>query len=287
MNDTQEAGKIPPSTIWSWGSALVLFAMLATLLGCTTIRYPAGPVTPPPSYKFLTGNWEFTAAPTVGATQFGLLAGFIDEQSVDAGVDDPTTALLQVEDPGTCFLGTSVVPLLGDLKGTELGLTSFSDVSQFITINATKDATATHLTGTYAVGGGCASGSQGTLSGIKYAPLSGSYSGSVSGSNSTSAIALALNQSLQGNGDGTSNVTGSATITGNACFSTATLSPGDGSVLGSKVNLLFDTNETGAASQMMVLGTFDAAADLITATSITVTGGACSGALGTANLQLQ
>ena len=284
MDAIQNSGKRLFPTILAKGKVLAIMTLFGSLLGCTTISYPLGPTTPPPSYQFLTGNWEFTTSPTSGSAQFGLFAGFIDEQSVDAGVNDPVTTSLQIEEPATCFVGTIVVPLQGDLKASDLELISFTDVSQFLSIVATKDATATHLTGTYSVGGGCASGSQGTLSGTRYAPLAGTYSGPVTGPTSTTTLSLVLAQSLQGNGDGTSNVTGRATIAGNSCFSTATFNLGDGTVLGSKLNLSFNTND---GSQMTVVGTFDPTADRITAASTTVTGGACAGSLGTASLQLQ
>ena len=261
--------------------------LLAPLLGCTTISYPLGPTAPPPSYQFLTGNWEFSTAPTSGSKQFGRFGGFINEESVSPGVNDPVTASLQVEEPATCFLGTVVVPLQGTLQKTDLSLISFADVSQFLSIAAVQDATANHLTGTYSIGGGCASGSQGTLSGTKYAPLTGTYSDSAPNSTSNNGLLLVLAQRLQGNGDGTSDVSGSAKFAGISCFNAATIISGPSVVLGSKVNLLLNTNEVGSTSQVTVIGTFDPTADLITTTSITISGGACAGTLAVPPLTLQ
>lgn len=285
MTATKRSGNLLPVIAAATMKALTLVSVLSSMVSCTTISYPLGPTASPPSYKFLTGNWEFTTVPTAGSAQFGLFAGFINEASVNPGVDDPVTASLQIEEPPTCFLGTVVVPFDGDLKVANLGLVSFTDISQFVSIAATKDTTASHLVGTYSVGGGCASGSQGTLSGTKYAPLQGMYSGSIVGATSANVLTLTLFRSLSGNGDGTSNVTGTGTISGVPCFTSATLQPGNGRVLGSKANLLFTTSEPGG-SQLSVIGTFNPAADLITATSITVRGGACSGTLGTAAFAL-
>lgn len=265
----------------------VAIPMLAMLTGCTTISYPLGPTTPPPSYQFLTGNWELVATSTGGTQEFGLLAGFIQEGSVDAGINDPVTASLQIEDPATCFVGTLVLPFDGALMGTGLTLTSFTDVSQFVTLTATKDATATHLNGTYSVGGGCASASQGAIVGTRYSPLAGTFSGPTAGGTALSTLSLSLTQSLQGNGDGTSNVVGSAIFTGSSCVASATSAPGKGFVLGSKVNLVFDTSAADAASTVTVTGTFDPAADRIAVTSIAASGGSCAGALGAATLTLQ
>ena len=268
------------------GAWKVLALSLSTaFVGCTTISHPLGPITPPPSYKFLTGNWQFTTSPTTGSATFGAFAGFIDEQSIDPGVDDPTTASLQIQEPAMCFLGTIVVPFQGDTKGTAVGFQSFNDVSQFLSISATADATATHLNGTYAVGGGCASGSMGTLSGTKYDPLVGTYDGPVTGSTSTSALSLALNQTLLANGNGSFNVTGSGTFQGNACFTQGTLTA-DSYVVGSAVNLVLTTNEAGG-STVTLTGTFDPTADMINVANLTTSGGACSGTGGTATLTLQ
>src|SRR6266702_1058067 len=157
-------------------------SVIAGLTGCGTSGYPgsasSGGSGSSAGYIYLTGNWQFQATTPSGPVPFTALAGFINEQGDKPGVDDLTTAAFQAQ-PSTCYLGAPVIPLQGSTQGTALGLRSFSVNGQYVTINATKDSTATHLNGTYKVDGGCASGASGTLSGTKYAPLTGTYSGSL------------------------------------------------------------------------------------------------------------
>lgn len=267
--------------------SLAAAALLLSLMGCTVIAAPLAPVAPPPGYPFLTGNWEFSTSATTGSQTFGFFRGYINERSVNPGVDDPTTASLQLEGPTNCFLGTLVDPFVGDTKADALTLNSFTDVSQFINITATRDAKADHLTGTYSVGGGCASGSKGTLLGTRYSALTGNYSGPSSGGAPPATINLNLTQSSFGNGDGTLNVTGSAAVGANACFPASTLTVQRGYVLGSTVNLLFTTGAASGSPQVQLTGTFDPAATQITAATIDVSQGQCSTSIGPATLLRQ
>ena len=259
-------------------TTVALTLSLAGLAGCggnVSIPVGGGPTGPTPAnYMFLTGNWEIQATPTVGPTPFTALAGFINEQAQDPGTYDVTTGAFQAT-PSACYDSAITIPLQGATENTALKMGSFSVNGQYITLSATKDTTATHLTGTYSIAGGCAKGATGTLSGTRYAQLVGTYAGSINGTTPAQTMALTLSQFVQGTGEGDFLISGNAVFTGSACFTKGTMAATAGSVLGSGVSLTFNTNDASGA-QVVVNGTFDPGATTITATSVQVTGGSCA-----------
>jgi hypothetical protein len=251
--------------------------------GCTTAGYPTNGSTPPPAgYAFLTGNWVFQTTPSSGGTPFTGLAGFINEESQNPGVNDVATAALMAM-PGGCYQGADTIPLQGTVQASTLGLRSFDVNGQYVTINATKDAKADQLTGTYSVSGGCANGDAGTITGTRYAVLTGSYAGSTG---SGQGLQVTLAQNVQGTGSGTFFVGGTGTFTGFSCFTTGTMAASNGSVIGNAVMLTFATNDAGGG-QLVLTGTIDQAAATLTLTSVDVTGGSCAANLGGATLTKQ
>lgn len=267
------------SLYWSFSGILFILLFLA---GCTTIKIPDNGIPNPGTPTGLTGNWKFQVTTPSGTVPFTSLAGFINETSATSGSSDSVTAALQAQST-TCFLGTTLIPLQGTVKQNQLSLYSFSVVGQFVSINATEDSTDTHLSGTYSIGGGCSDGASGALTGTRYAPLTGTYSGSVTGSNPAKMIHLNLSQQQQGLGDGTFSISGSATISGFSCFTKGTLLSTESSVLGSAVNLTLSTDDLNGA-QIALSGTFDPAADTVSLNSIRITGGSCAGSAGGATL---
>lgn len=268
------------SRLIRWTRKISLAAMLifcVCFTGCTNL-FVLNSTTSTPSYPYLTGNWEFTLTPTQGPVPFATLAGFLDEEPDAASTKDILSTLTQIEQPTTCYLGATVLPLRGTVAGTAVNLFSFSFDGQYVSVNATKDATATSMTGTYNVALGCADGFAGTIAGTRYAPLSGSYSGAATFP--AQKLAVALKQATLGNADGTTGVSGTATFTGISCFSTGNVT---GTVLGKTIHLRIVTNEAGG-SQLALTGTFDPTATAIQASSLQVTGGSCAGSLGTATL---
>ncbi len=260
--------------------------VLGGLAGCATTGHPgSGGGGSNPGYVYLTGNWQIETTNTTAPVPFTSLGGFINEQGDNPGVDDLTTAALLAK-PGDCYLGAPTIPLQGATQGDHLGLHSFSVNGQFVTISATKDATATHLTGTYTVSGGCANGAAGTISGTKYAPLTGTYAGPINGSSPAKTLQLTLSQYTTGTGDGVFLIGGSAVFNGFTCFTQGTMPSTSGSVSGSSATLTFNTNDMSGA-QVVLTGTFDPAAKTLTLSSVQVTGGSCSGPVGGATLTLQ
>lgn len=266
----------------------MLLALSSTLIGCSTSGYPLDGNPASVTYSGLTGNWEFTTAGTAGTLPFTALRGYLREQAGDANQSHLTTAALQAEPASNCYDGATLVPLQGNTQSGKFAVQSFSVNGQYLDLVATEDSTITHLTGTFSVSGGCANGAAGTFTGIRYATIAGVYSGSLTGTGGIQATELALQQQVQGTGDGLFLVTGSANISGNSCFTSGTLNASgmDGNVSGSHFYLSFSTNDATGAKFVM-RGTLDPLAQVLTVTSATVTSGACAGSLGTGSLDIR
>jgi hypothetical protein len=259
---------------------LLLCGLALALTGCATVKVPNDRPSGPGPATGLTGNWQFQISPTSGPASFTSLGGFISEIEGTPADGDPVTAVFQAT-PSPCFDGAEVIPLSGTVKTNQLDLRSFSIVGQFVTINATEDATFSHLTGTYNVGGGCANGAAGTLSGTRYASLTGNYAGTVTGSNPPKNISLALKQSSDGQGDGSFLVTGTAAFNGIACFTSGTVISPDSRIVGENVSLTLTTNAPGNP-QVLLTGKIDSTAHTLSLSSIQASG--CPSLQGAASL---
>ncbi len=260
--------------------ALAVGLLLLTIGGCNATLFSTISSTDP-TYSNFTGNWVLQFTPTSGATEFTQLSGYIDDIG---GQQLWATAAFQ----GTlsdCLAGQSFIPWYGNINGTAMNLYSFLITGEMLTITANSNAAFTQFTGTYTVGGPCADGAAGTVVGTRYASLTGTYSGSLS-SDAGQNLQLDLMQNTAATGNGTFFVTGSAALQGFSCFTSATIAPYAGTVVGSNVQLQFTTNES-PSSTLTLSGSFDPSADTITASSIQVSGGDCSGSLGGASLTRQ
>ncbi len=266
---------------------VMLLALSATLVGCSTSGYPLDGSAATVTYSGLTGNWELTAAATSGTLPFTAFRGYFREQAGDSSQSLLTTAALQAAPASDCYKGATLVPLQGATQSGSVALHSFSVNGQYLNLAATEDSTITHLAGTFSVTGGCANGTAGTFTGVRYATVAGIYAGSLNGTAGVQAVQFTLQQQIQGTGDGLFLVTGSASVSGNSCFTSGTLSSSgsDANVSGSQFALNLDTNDASGA-KLLVRGTLDPLAQVLTVTSATVTSGACVGTLGTGTLNI-
>lgn len=263
-----------------------MLGVVAGLSGCGgNVSTPVGSSPTPANYGYLTGNWEFVVTGT-GTLPFTAMAGFINETSQTPGTFDPVTAVFQVTPDTACYTGAPIVPLSGSVGLTTLTLTSFSVNGQTIRVTASKDSAASTLTGTFKASSGCVKSATGTFTGTRYSALTGTYAGSLSAATTPQTMSLALTQMSQGTGAGTFLTSGSANFTGFSCFNQGTLLAPSGIVLGSSVSLTFTTNDPSKA-QLVLVGSIDQAADTLTLSSATVTGGSCSGSYGAAVLTKQ
>ena len=267
-------------------AVLALLGCVAGLSGCGgNVSTTVGSSPPPANYDYLTGNWEFVVT-GMGTLPFTAMAGFINETSQTPGTFDPVTAVFQVTPDTACYTGAPIVPLSGSVGLTTVTLTSFSVNGQTVRVTATKDSTASTLTGTFKASSGCVKSATGTFTGTRYSALTGTYAGSLSAAATPQTMSLNLTQMSQGTGAGTFLTFGNATFTGFPCFNQGTLLAPSGIVLGSSVSLTFTTNDPSKA-QLVLVGSIDQAADTLTLNSATVTGGSCSGSYGAAVLTKQ
>ena len=274
------------------GAAAALTLSLC-LIGCGgTVAVPGGgggggTPTPVPGYLFLTGNWEFQVTPDTGSTApFTSMAGFINEQGQNPGNFDVSTAVFQVAPALGCYNNIPVIPMTGNVQGTNASYSSFSVDGQYFSLKMTRNTAGDQLTGTYKDSGGCVKGVTGTVSGTRFTPLTGNYAGAIGTNMPTPTVSLTTTQSGQGTGSGTIQVNGNATFTGFTCFTKGSISIPDSYVLGSAVTLTVNTNDPTKA-QAVLTGTFDSGASTINLTSVDVTGGSCSGNYGAATLAKQ
>jgi hypothetical protein len=263
--------------------SLVLVLAVIELTGCVGTNSTTNS-TKPGTFVSVTGNWELDATPSSGTPPFTVLSGFFNELGTNPASGDYVSAALQVQST-TCYGASTSVPVQGLVAGNVLTLASFPVDGQEIAITATKNAAGTQMTGDYNIIGGCANGDEGTLVGTLYAPVNGTYSGTVQMASSPETIQLTLAQSTQGTGTGESLVSGSAVFQGFSCFTSGTLQNTNSYVIGSTASLTFTTNEM-SGSQITMAGKIDPAADTVTLSSINVTGGSCSGSIGAATLTL-
>ncbi len=266
-------------------------AALSAVLGCGgNVAVPGGgsPVAPPdPNYVLLTGNWKFEATPTAGASPFSSFSGFIFEEADDPGTNDVITSAFQAVPTSGCYVAAISIPLKGTAQGLKVSERSFSVNGQFLSLTATRaDKTASTLSGTYSIAGGCAGGASGTVTGVKYSPLTGTYAGPIENTSPAKTVSLKLTQFVQGTGDGIFLISGSATLGGFACFTAGTMTSSDGFVTGSTAVLNFTAND-GQNTPIQLTGSFDPAASSLTLSSINVPSGSCSGSYGTATLTRQ
>ena len=241
---------------------------------------PTTPTPPVPGYSYLTGNWQMNVTSSMGRPSFTALAGFIDETTNKTGTSDATNAVLQLT-PDSCFVGGTTLPLTGTVTAGVVSLRSFSNTGQFVTIDGNEDAMATSFTGTFTIGGGCSNGASGTITGVRFDALTGTYTGSFTTAPASPGIVLIVQQSAFGDGRGFSPVTGNATFSGIPCFTNATLTAAGSAVIGSAVQLTFAASD---GETVLLSGTMDPLASTVTLTTGQISGGSCSGALGAATL---
>lgn len=271
--------------------ALLLACLSLVMAGCAKPvgGGGGGTYTPPKDYKYVTGNWFFTVTPITGAAPFDSLSGFIAEGSGQAGLYDSTTAVLRVRS-SACYNTAVELPLTGGTSSTQVDLTSFPVDGQVLTLMGTRDASGTHLNATYSIKGGCADGAQGTLSGVLYLPLAGTYAGSLPGTPPQS-MQLSLTQG-EGSGDGLSFLRGSAAFNGFPCFTTGSLPYAlqgqlfTAYVVGNLIYLDFTTNEA-AGSHIVMTGTLDPGGALFTIQTLAINGGTCAAPVAATTLVLK
>ncbi|MGA8067928.1 MAG: hypothetical protein WCA47_11395 [Terriglobales bacterium] len=123
----------------------------------------------------------------------------------------------------SCFSSSTTVAFTGTVKGKDVTLTSASTGGQIVTVTAS--GTASSLSGTYSVVGGCADGDTGSISASAVPSISGTWSGPITGSGGSNVtLALALTEAATASMDGTFAITGNLTFTNSSCSVNGTVS---------------------------------------------------------------
>jgi len=186
-----------------------------------------------------------------------------------------------------CFPLSIDIPVSGTVSATEADFTAMLPNGQRVSFTAMVHPPLPHpqfLGGNYSVtGSGCLANIQG-LASNEANNFSGTYTGKFSSSSGGSAnVTLTLNQTGP-DAHGFFSATGTATITGGTCFSSATIDPTT-VLLGNGSTLVLDDSAAGSTGQTVVNGQFVATSPVgfgFFSGAYTSTKGGCSetGALG-------
>lgn len=168
----------------------------------------------------ITGNWELTAKTTGGDASIGVYltsnAGSVSGIALGPSVSDNLCS------PNGCC-GSPIGIFKTGLTGTvdadgNLKLSTVAGGSPTFAMSGTVNGSAM-TNGSFTVAGTC--NTQGTMTGTEYAPLDGTYSGTLTSqvTGQSFAISATLDQSSSPNASGYLTLTGTATVSGNSCFS--------------------------------------------------------------------
>jgi hypothetical protein len=227
------------------------------------------PVTSPPTTPVvpnIAGNWQFTTPSTTPGSLPLAFAGSLTQTGTTIN------AAIHI-DGSNCFDRQATINFTGTMPGSGTSLTSTAINGQVITI--TGDFTNTGFTGTYKMDGGCASGVQGTVTGVNIPLIADNLTGTfTSSAKKTFDVTGDIAQSASASSEGSFFISGDVTFD-SPCFTAARIKPGTFSsgsfILGMTVGLEFDTSN----GIVTVLGTLSPDRSEIDG-SYSITGGTCS-----------
>jgi FG-GAP-like repeat len=207
----------------------------------------------------VAGNWQFTTNSTTFGTQDTVAGSLLQSGSAISG------DLFIFNSP--CALQGTAYPLTGTESANSISA-MLDEAGQQVTISGNVSSDGNSISGTYqAPAGGCTNGDAGTVSGQRYAALSGTYRGAFQSNNislSPFNVSAAITQDSQGN------LTAVATITGSFCFTSINLS---GRIAGSILAL---TGTDSAGNTLAIAGTTNVEGTTLSV-NYQVSAGGCSG----------
>jgi hypothetical protein len=203
---------------------------------------PASSATQAPPPK--SGNWQFTVASTIPGKPPLTFAGSLNLSGTAASSGLQSSGALHI-DGSDCFNRLTTIGFTSTANGSSTSLTSAPVDGQVVTL--TGNFVGATFNGTYRVGGGCAGGNQGTLTGSNIDNIRNALSGTFTNSTQKTFNLIAnINQSDSANSDGSFPISGTATFD-TPCFSAGTIQPGtfpSGSfILGDTVALEVETGK--------------------------------------------
>jgi hypothetical protein len=182
-------------------------ALALVLIGC-------GAVASNPE-ALAQGNWS------MAATSHGSAGAFNIGGSLTQSGTNLSGTMYVV---GNCINPSQQVAFTGTVSGNNVSLTSSGGSGQTITVNAT--GTASSLTGTYSVNGGCDDGDSGTVVATPVASITGTWNAPIvndGDGDPNVTLSMNLTQATTASANGTFAVTGNLTYTGSTCSVTGTI----------------------------------------------------------------
>jgi hypothetical protein len=193
--------------------------LMVMLVGCggnvgnsAPTPIPTAPATTLPAAE----NWQFSLAPASSADTLTheILAVLHITASEIVGI-------AHMDDSGNanpCYLLAQNIPLSGSVDaGGNISVTSASVAGQVLTFNGIlASGGSSFSSGNYAFEGGCAAGRSGLLTGIKFKPVVGVYSGTLDPGGHNVAVSATLTQSP--------GATGFLQVNGTVAYSSTTCS---------------------------------------------------------------
>ena len=196
--------------------AVCAAALAIVLAGCGGGSGSSPAPTPPaPVYPSITGNWSIAAfsAPTSSTILIG--AYLSNTNGAVSGVAHILNS--------TCYQLTEDVPISGTITTAgAISLTSTAVNSQTIAFTGTISG-GTLSDGTYTITGGCAAGDKGTVSGYAVPSFTNTYTGTFLDPPAPAVTATVTATQSGPSGDGTYQVSGTATFTGSPCLTSGTI----------------------------------------------------------------
>ncbi len=175
------------------------------------------------------GNWAVTATSTNTGT-IAISTFYIGGNLTQTGSSVSGTMYIVGSD---CFDSAAPIAITGTVKEKKVTLTTASYQEQVITVTASgtsnSGTSASTLSGTYTVTGGCAGGDKGTVTANAVPSISGTWNGTLAlGTNGIAAptLSIALTQAATASADGTFALTGAITYTNSGCSVSGTISSG-------------------------------------------------------------
>ena len=194
--------------------SVLLILLVVSLVGCGSGNQMAKNQNPTSSVSKLD-NWQFLlAAASSGAPLANEIEAVLN-LTPDKFVGTARIMGAAYPNSGPCYNITDPIPLSGtiDAEGN-IAVTSAAVRGQVLSFTGllAPDRSSISL-GNYAFKGGCGDGQSGLLTGVKFKPIGGVYSGSLTATNSSIAVSSDLTQSTTRDNSGFLEVKGTVSYT--------------------------------------------------------------------------
>ena len=265
----------------------LLTALAAALIitGCGSISTPVpespSPPPSPTSSVSKADNWQFLLAPASSDVPLANDIEAVLSLTPDKLVGTARIIGAAYLNSGPCYNLTDPIPLSGtiDPEGN-IAVTSAAVRGQVLFFTGLLAPDRSSISpGNYAFKGGCGDGQSGLLTGVKFKPIGGVYSGSLTEPSASIAVSADLTQSSTEDAPGFLGVKGTVTYTSSACTEEFTVTSSE--LAGRFIQLLLSAEDGNVTT---VFGNVDPKATQI---GLADYEGGCNGLTGVGILSLQ